>query len=167
MKMVLPICDVCLKSGMLCQGCENKLKSGEISQMDLDIAKILYRVGDGKIGFKKTIEIGDMIIIVTEKDQVGKLIGKSGKIVREISKTIGKKVRVVGENSDLRSVARDILAPARISGINIVYGKDGQEKYKIRIMREDARRIPGKLDVLNDIIQELTSEKTLVVVDHR
>lgn len=165
--MVLPICDVCLKSGMLCQGCENKLKSGEISQMDLDIAKILYRVGDGKIGFKKTIEIGDMIIIVTEKDQVGKLIGKSGKIVREISKTIGKKVRVVGENSDLRSVARDILAPARISGINIVYGKDGQEKYKIRIMREDARRIPGKLDVLNDIIQELTSEKTLVVVDHR
>jgi transcription antitermination factor NusA-like protein len=165
--MVLPICDVCLKSGMLCQGCENKLKSGEISQMDLDIAKILYRVGDGKIGFKKTIEIGDMVIIVTEKDQVGKLIGKSGKIVREISKTIGKKVRVVGENSDLRSVARDIMAPARISGINIVYGKDGQEKYKIRIMREDARRIPGKLDVLNDIIQELTSEKTLVVLDRR
>ena len=135
--------------------------------MDLDIAKILYRVGDGKIGFKKTIEIGDMVIIVTEKDQVGKLIGKSGKIVREISKTIGRKVRVVGENSDLRSVARDILAPARISGINIVYGKDGQEKYKIRVMREDARRIPGKLDVLNDIIQGLTSEKTLVVVDRR
>ncbi|HTX60811.1 MAG TPA: KH domain-containing protein [Methanobacterium sp.] len=165
--MVLPICDVCLKSGMLCQGCENKLKSGEITQMDLDIAKILYRVGDGKIGFKKTIEIGDMVIIVTEKDQVGKLIGKSGKIVREISKTIGRKVRVVGENSDLRSVARDILAPARISGINIVYGKDGQEKYKIRVMREDARRIPGKIDVLNDIIQGLTSEKTLVVVDRR
>ncbi|MGV8144468.1 MAG: KH domain-containing protein [Methanothermobacter sp.] len=163
--MVLPVCDVCLKSGMLCQGCENKLKSGEITQMDLDIAKILYRVGDGKIGFKKSIEIGDMVIIITEKDQVGKLIGKNGKIVREISRTIGKKVRVVGEKSDLRSVARDILAPARISGINIVYGKDGQEKHKIRVMREDSRRIPGKLDVLNGIIQELTHENTLVVVD--
>jgi len=164
--MVLPVCDVCLKSGMLCQGCENKLKSGEITQMDLDIAKILYKLGEGKIGFKKTIEIGDTVIIVTEKEQVGKLIGKSGKIVREISHSIGKKVRVVGENSDLRAVARDILAPARLSGINIIYGKEGQKKYKIRVMAEDSRRIPGRLDVLNSIIKELTSEDTLVVVDN-
>ncbi|MGC9516563.1 MAG: KH domain-containing protein [Methanomicrobiales archaeon] len=163
--MVLPVCDVCLKSGMLCQGCENKLKSGEISQIDLDIAKLLYKIGDGKIGFKKTIEIGDVVIIVTEKDQVGKLIGKGGKIVRAISKKVGKKVRVVGENSDLKSVATDILAPARISGINIVYGKDGKEKFKIRVMREDARRIPAKLSLLNDIIEKLTNEKTTIVVD--
>ena len=163
--MVLPVCDVCLKSGMLCQGCENKLKSGEISSMDVDIAKLLYKIGNGKLGFKKTIEIGDVVIIVTDKDQVGKLIGKGGKIVREISKTVGKKVRVVGENTDLKSVATDILAPARISGINIVYGKDGELKYKIRVRKEDSRRLPAKIDILNDIIQQLTREKTLVVIE--
>jgi transcription antitermination factor NusA-like protein len=150
---------------MLCQGCENKLKSGEISQIDLDISKLLYKMGDGKVGFKKTIEIGDVVIIVTEKNQVGKLIGKGGKIVREISKTIGKKVRVVGENTDFKSMVTDILAPARISGINIVYGMDGNQKYKIRIVKEDARRLPAKLDVLNDIIEELTGEETILVID--
>jgi len=163
--MVLPVCDVCLKSGMLCQGCENKLKNGEISSMDVEIAKLLYKIGDGKLGFKKTIEIGDVVIIVTDKDQVGKLIGKGGKIVREISKSVNEKVRVVGENSDLKSVATDILAPARISGINIVYGKDGEQKYKIRVRREDSRRLPAKLNNLNDIIQLLTGEKTLVVIE--
>lgn len=163
--MELPICDVCLKSGILCQGCEKKLKSGEITPVELDIAIILYKLGDGKIGFKKTIDMGELLVIVTDKDQVGKLIGKGGKIVRAISKEIGKKVRVVGEDSDLKSVAKDLLAPARISGINIVYGKDGREKYKIRVKKEDARRIPSKLEQLNSIIKLLTDEETMVVVD--
>lgn len=44
--MVLPICDVCLKSGILCQGCENKLKTGEVTQTEVDIAKVLYRIGE-------------------------------------------------------------------------------------------------------------------------
>lgn len=163
--MVLPVCDVCLKSGILCQGCENKLESGEISQIDLDIAKVLFKLGDGKIGFKRTIEVGSIVIIITEKDQVGKLIGKNGKIVKELSRTIGKKIRVVGEDSDLKSVSKDILAPARVSGINIVYGKDGDDKYKIRVMEEDSRKLPGRLDVLNEIIELLTGEKTVLVVD--
>jgi len=163
--MVLPVCDVCLKSGILCQGCENKLKSGEISQIDLDIAKVLFKLGDGKLGFKKTIEVGDIVIIVTEKDQVGKLIGKNGKIVRELSRTVGKKIRVVGQDSDLKSISSDILAPARVSGINVVYGIDGEEKYKIRVMQEDSRKLPGRLDILNEIIELLTDEKTTVVVE--
>jgi len=163
--MVLPVCDVCLKSGILCQGCENKLDSGEITQIDLDIAKVLFKLGEGKLGFIKTIEVGDIVIIVTEKDQVGKLIGKNGKIVRELSRTVGKKIRVVGHDSDLKAVCRDILAPARVSGINVVYGTDGEEKYKIRVMQEDSRKLPGRLDVLNEIIELLTAEKTSVVVE--
>jgi len=163
--MVLPVCDVCLKSGMLCQGCENKLKSGEITQLDLDIAKLLFKLGDGKIGFKKTIEIGDVLIIVTDKDHVGKIIGKSGKIVRAISKKVGKKVRVIRECSNFKEIARDLIAPARISGINIVYGRDGEEKYKIRVMGEDSRRLPARLDVLNNIMNQLTDEKTVIFID--
>lgn len=165
--MELPICDVCLQSGMLCKGCENKLKSGEISQLELDIAKILYNLGDGQIGFKRAIDMGSFVIIITEKDQVGKLIGKGGKIVRALSKEIGKKIRVVGAGSDLKSVAKDIISPARISGINVVYGTDGEEKYKIRILKEDARRIPGNMDMLNEIIESLTGEKTKIVLDDR
>ena len=81
--MDLPICDVCLQSGILCKGCENKLKTGEISQMELDIAKILYNLGDGQISFKKAIDMGNVVIIITNKDQVGKVIGKGGNVVED------------------------------------------------------------------------------------
>lgn len=74
---------------------------------------------------------------------------------------------MVGENADLKSVAEDVLAPARISGINIVFGKDGVERFKIRVMKEDARRVPGNLETLNEIIEMLTGEKTVVVIDDR
>ncbi|MEN4005862.1 MAG: KH domain-containing protein [Methanobacteriaceae archaeon] len=163
--MILPVCDVCLKSGMLCQGCENKLKSGEITELDLDIAKLLFKLGDGKIGFKKTIEIGNVVIIVADEDHVGKIIGKGGKIVRAISKKLGKKVRVIGEGSDFKEIAKGLVAPARISGINIVYERDGEKKYKIRVMREDSRRLPARLDVLNNIMNQLTDEKNVIVID--
>ena len=85
--------------------------------------------------------------------------------MRELSRTVGKKIRVVGKDSDLKAVSTDILAPARVSGINIVYGTDGEEKYKIRVMQEDSRKLPGRLDVLNEIIELLTGDKTTVVVD--
>ncbi|MBU4534718.1 MAG: KH domain-containing protein [Euryarchaeota archaeon] len=163
--MVLPICDVCLKSGILCPGCGKKFKNGEVTQTELDIAKIIFKLGDGKIGFNRAIDRGDAVIIITDKNQVGQIIGKGGKIVRAITKEIGKKVRVVGDGSDLKSVSSDLIAPARISGINIVYGRDGQEKYKIRVMREDARRIPGKPEQLNAIIKLLTGKETIIVLD--
>lgn len=157
--MGLPICDVCLKSGILCQGCEEKLRKGEVSKLEYEISKILYRIGKGKIGFKKAIDMGDVVVIITKKDEVGKLIGKGGKIVKRIARAIGKKVRVVGENKDLRSVAEDVLAPATISGINIVYTVDGKKKFKIRVAKEDSSRIPGDLNNLNEIIQKLTGKK--------
>jgi transcription antitermination factor NusA-like protein len=76
-----------------------------------------------------------------------------------------ERIRVIGDESDLKSVSKDILAPARISGINVVYGTDGEQKFKIRVLREDARRIPSNLDKLNEIIESLTGEKTKIVLD--
>jgi transcription antitermination factor NusA-like protein len=47
----------------------------------------------------------------------------------------------------------------------VVYGTDGEEIFKIRVMKEDARRIPADMGALNEIIQKLTGEKTRIVLD--
>ena len=40
------ICHFCLKSGILCPNCQAKLKSGEVSEVDLKVARILLSIED-------------------------------------------------------------------------------------------------------------------------
>jgi len=44
--MKTELCSFCLKSGILCQKCSAKVKAGEISQLDLKIARLLLSLED-------------------------------------------------------------------------------------------------------------------------
>ena len=48
--MKMDLCSFCLKSGILCQKCSAKVKAGEITDLDLRIARLLLSVG-GEISF--------------------------------------------------------------------------------------------------------------------
>jgi hypothetical protein len=50
---MLPICNICAKTKTLCASCEKKLKNGEISDLDVKIAEMVYNFGKGEFGFEK------------------------------------------------------------------------------------------------------------------
>ena len=52
---MLPICDICAKTGVLCGACETKLEKGEITPLDVELSGVLYNLGAGEIGFEKAI----------------------------------------------------------------------------------------------------------------
>ncbi|MBU6996602.1 MAG: KH domain-containing protein [Theionarchaea archaeon] len=158
--MKAPICEICLKSGILCLGCEEKLKKGVITDLDVKISKLLYQLEQEHhirdISFVKAVESRSIIVIIVGKGEIGNLIGKGGKTVKFLQRSLRKKIRIIEDTDDVKKIIQDLLHPARVLGMNILYFPSGEKKYKVRVPREDERRIPTTLQSAEEILSKLT-----------
>jgi transcription antitermination factor NusA-like protein len=160
--MKLPICEVDLKSGILCSSCEEKLRSGQISRLEFDVCSVLFQLfSEGKVPqtltFLKAIEIPEIIVIVVGRGDVQTLVRSSA--TRTLNKHFKKKVRVIENTQDPKRFLPDLLYPAHILGINIVYLPEGKTQYKIRIPTEDEIRLPASRKSIQDFITQLTGQE--------
>ncbi len=154
----LPICDICAKTGLLCSACESKLSGGRITELDVELSRILYELTGGEIGFERAIDIKDFVIILANKGDLGKVIGKSGSNIRVISSKLGKQVRVIG-TGNIRDMIYDLLAPARISGVNKVFKPDGSTFQRVRISKKDQGKLRMSIEDVSKIVSSLSEEK--------
>lgn len=156
--MNLPICVICAKTGVLCSACEAKLQKGQISELDVEVSKELYEIGVEGIGFERAIDTKNFVIILTKKEDIGKIIGKSGDNIRLLSKKLGKKVRVIG-TENMQDTIYDFVAPAQITAINTVYMPDGNIVRRIRINKKDKKKLRMDIKEIEKLISSLSTDK--------
>ncbi|MDH5461082.1 MAG: transcription elongation factor NusA, partial [Candidatus Bathyarchaeota archaeon] len=87
--MKAALCNFCLKSGILCSECQRRLKSGEVSKTDLEIARLLLSLEDKypslqNVYFHKAVEANGVLAVLVGQGNVGNLLAFGGKIVRAI-----------------------------------------------------------------------------------
>jgi transcription antitermination factor NusA-like protein len=152
--MKLPVCDICAKTGVLCSACESKLSAGSVTEFDVELSRILYELFEGEVGFKRAVDTEDFVVILTDKENVGKIIGKGGAVIRIISKTLGKQVRVVGVGN-MEEMIYDFIAPARVRGINKVYKPAGVVTYRVRIDSRDKDKLRINLEGMEKVISSI------------
>jgi transcription antitermination factor NusA-like protein len=153
----------------LCPGCQEKVNKGEITELEAEISLRLYNLLDKykmpqELTFHKAIETDDTVILVVGENQIGTIIGKGGKIVKSLQKELNKKIRVIENTDDIKKIAQDLIHPARIMGINILYLPDGGTKKKLRIPVEDEKKLPIDTSIVEDIILRMTGESVNVVI---
>jgi len=155
--MKTPICEICARTGNLCSGCSEKLQKGVISELEVKISQLLYQINEKhnitEARFKKALDLGKIVLILTDGD-VGLLIGREGKVVSELSQTLGKKVRIAEFSGDVKKSIADILQPARLLGINRLYS-GGNEITKIRISKAELRNLPVDINTLEKAFNSL------------
>jgi transcription antitermination factor NusA-like protein len=141
------LCNFCLKSGILCSKCQGKLKSGEVSEADFEIARQLLSLEEKypslqDVYFHKAIEANGVLAIVVKRGDVPRLLGYGGKIIRSLGEKTGKTIRVLEQGVDDRKFLEDLFIPLRILTINTIWLPDGTTETRV-ILRRGRRRTPN------------------------
>jgi len=166
----VPICSFCLKSGIYCSTCREKIEKGEVTPLDLEIAKQLLELENRfpnlkDAEFRRSVETNNLVIIVVGPGDISHFIGPKGKIVKILSDRLKKKIRVIEGDSSTKKTIEDILSPVSVLGVNTIWLPDGTLEKKVRIRKSDIRRLPTSVSTLEEVVHKLTNEKVRIVFE--
>jgi len=79
--MKLPICQIDAQTNTLCRKCKALYREGKISDLDIELSKLFVDLSKSNknmknIAFYSSIELKDMVVIVTKKEDVAKAYDK-------------------------------------------------------------------------------------------
>lgn len=156
------LCSFCLKSGILCQKCLAKVKSGEISELDLRIARILLSLEEKypslqNVYFHRALETDGTMAIVVGPGDVPRLLGYGGKIVKAIGDETGKNIRILEYGVDDRKFLEDLFAPLSIMTINTIWLPDGSTETRVILRKRRGAHPSIDIKALKEIANKVRS----------
>ena len=158
--MKTELCSFCLKSGMLCQKCSAKVKAGEITDLDLRIARLLINIEEKypslqNVCFYKALEVEKTLAIIVGHGDVPRLLGYGGKIIKALSDESGKNVRILEHGVDDRKFLEDLFIPFSILTINTIWLPDGTTETRVILKRKRGSQLPFDLTALKEIARKV------------
>jgi transcription antitermination factor NusA-like protein len=108
-----------------------------------------------RVSLHDAVEAEGILGVIVERGDVATLLSYGGKIIRELGKKLGKKIRVLERGSDDRKFLEDLFSPFSIVTINTIWLPDGTIDTRV-ILRRGRRKPPSRtLDALMKIAQEV------------
>lgn len=154
--MKTELCSFCLKSGILCQKCSAKVKSGEISDLDLKIARLLMSMESKypslqNVSFYKAVSVGKTLAVLVGHGDVPRLLGYGGKIIKKLGDETRKSVRILEYGVDDRKFLEDLFMPLSILTINTIWLPDGTTETRVILKRKRRGQLPFNPKALKEI----------------
>lgn len=174
--MKTAICAFCAQTGMLCNDCQTKLNNKEISQNDIEIAKVAVAFekqypSASKVNILKTIERPNQLIILISPGNLRFLTGGSLDFDKRLARVITKPIKIIEKGKNIRNLLDDLFAPALISGINTVFvpvrnekpGESSVEEEMIVVLaKEEEEKLPGTLKEIKELVKLIGDEEIRV-----
>lgn len=156
--MKFPICKECLRNEILCDKCARNVGDKLIKIDEIRMYRTLNNVSR-KFSLLKDVEVQrvikgkDIILIIADKENASKIIGKEGGMVERLSKSLGKQIRVVSEMSKFEDFVKEMFYSTHIIGINVIYGE--KDQYKVKISSSEKGRLPIESERFTKIVKSI------------
>ena len=174
--MKTAICAFCAQTGMLCKDCQSKLANKEITQNDVEIAKIAVQFekqfpNASKVNIIKTIERPNQIIILISPGNLRFLVGGNLDFDKRLERVITKPIKIIEKGKNIRNLIDSLFAPALISGINTVFvpnrnAKPGQssveEEMIVVLSPEEKEKLPGTVKEIKELLKLIGNQEIRV-----
>lgn len=145
---------------MLCQKCSARLASGEISELDMKIARILLPLEEKypslqNVYFHRAFEVDRTLAVIVGQGDVPRLLGYGGKIIKTLAEETGKSIRILEVGVDNRKFLEDLFAPLSIMTINTIWLPDGSTETRVILKRRRGSHPSFDFDALKEIARKV------------
>jgi len=159
--MVKTILDAfCIKSGILCRKCQEKIEKGQITDLDLKIIRLLSDLEKENptlqdVTYHKAVEADDNLAILVDRRDMGKMLSGGARVVHAISDSLGKRVKILGYGGDDRQFLDDLFSPVSILTLNTIWIPDGSTETKVILAGRQPKRMPVDPEIVKKLAKQL------------
>jgi transcription antitermination factor NusA-like protein len=160
-----PICSFDAKSGVLCRKCETKLKSGSITQDDVEAATKLIGLADRNQEVNKFTLIratrvnGDFVLVFRGSDV--SVVRSNEALASKIEKQMGQKVWFVETEASERRFIESLFHPLKVLSVNFFWLPQANKLTKV-IIADDAKNTPVNIEKVQKIAKAIKNIELLV-----
>ena len=152
------LCRFCLRTGVLCSSCREKLRKGLVGPSYEEIARLLLNLeANGLNALQNThllnvADVEDVLVLVFKRGDLRHLRPVRGKLARLVEERTGKRVHLMEGDVDDRTFLEQLFWPARLLTINKIWLPDGSVETRVILC---GKRPWAKVNVLKKVAWEL------------
>jgi len=143
------LCEFCLRSGMLCSKCQEKVSSGEVDNLYMKVAQFLLNVENrnpqlNNARLDMVVDVGGFLVLVVGRGDRGKFMGEARRLARDLGDSFKRRVLVIESGVNDRGFLEDLFSDQHIVTINIIWLPDGSTETRVVLQSRGARRLSKK-----------------------
>jgi transcription antitermination factor NusA-like protein len=166
MPLKTPICSFDAKTGILCPKCDGKLRSGQITQADVEASVTLTGLAEKlkalqSLTLVRAWSLPSSVVLELGQGNLAIVRGEPG-LLSTLADAFGRKLWVLEAGSPDRKFLEDLFYPAKLLTVNIVYLPDGSKMTKVIVKGRRTERFPHDLEDLKQISKALRGIELLI-----
>lgn len=165
MPLKIPICNFDAKTGILCAKCEQRLNSGQITEADVIVSKVLVQLAEknqdvNKLNLVRARKVDGNFVIELDTQSIS-LLRSNTELKNAIQEKLDARIWVVTASSSEKKFIEDMFYPTRVLTVNTVWLPDGAKLTKV-IIPYKALKYFNSIEEIKKVVKEVKGIELIV-----